>query len=129
METSTGLAPTLRLLTTLLVAVLITVTDGDRAVSRMEWRTGDLGEHSSDRVDRVCRRPPYPPDQRFRGYHSRKRHNLPQGLQGDLIRQQILAATLLEAEKWWYLSELASPLGTSPSSLQRELGVLTRSGG
>ena len=43
------------------------------------------------------------------------------------IRQQILAATLLEAEKWWYLSELASHLGTSPSSLQRELGALTRS--
>jgi DNA-binding transcriptional ArsR family regulator len=44
------------------------------------------------------------------------------------IRQQILAATLLEPEKWWYLTELASHLGTSPSSLQRELGALTRSG-
>jgi predicted nucleotidyltransferase len=44
------------------------------------------------------------------------------------IRQQILAATLLEPEKWWYLSELASHLGTSPSSLQRELGALTQSG-
>jgi predicted nucleotidyltransferase len=44
------------------------------------------------------------------------------------IRQQILAATLLEPEKWWYLTELASHLDTSPSSLQRELGALTRSG-
>jgi predicted nucleotidyltransferase len=44
------------------------------------------------------------------------------------IRQQILAATLLEPQKWWYLTELASHLGTSPSSLQRELGALTRSG-
>ena len=44
------------------------------------------------------------------------------------IRQQILAATLLEPEKWGYLTELASNLGTSPSSLQRELGALTRSG-
>jgi len=44
------------------------------------------------------------------------------------IRQQILAATLLEPEKWWYLTELASHLGTSPSSLQRDLGALTRSG-
>jgi predicted nucleotidyltransferase len=44
------------------------------------------------------------------------------------IRQQILAATLLEPEKWWYLTELASHLGTSPSSLQRELGTLTGSG-
>ena len=44
------------------------------------------------------------------------------------VRQQILAATLLEPEKWWYLTELAAHLGTSPSSLQRELGALTRSG-
>jgi DNA-binding transcriptional ArsR family regulator len=44
------------------------------------------------------------------------------------IRQEILAATLLEPQKRWYLTELASHLGTSPSSLQRELGALTRSG-
>jgi len=44
------------------------------------------------------------------------------------VRRQVLAATLLDPEKWWYLSELASQLGTSPSSLQRELGSLTRSG-
>lgn len=44
------------------------------------------------------------------------------------VRQQILAATLLKPERWWYLTELASQLGTTPSSLQRELGALTRSG-
>jgi AraC-like DNA-binding protein len=43
------------------------------------------------------------------------------------VRRQILAATFLEPEKWWYLTELASHLGTSPSSLQRELSGLTRS--
>ena len=40
------------------------------------------------------------------------------------VRQGILAATLLLPEKSWYLSELAEHLGTSPSSLQRELESL-----
>jgi predicted nucleotidyltransferase/DNA-binding transcriptional regulator YhcF (GntR family) len=44
------------------------------------------------------------------------------------VRQRILAATLLQPDKWWYLTELASHLGTSPSSLQRELESLTRGG-
>lgn len=44
------------------------------------------------------------------------------------VRQEILAATLLSPEKSWYLSELAAHLGTSPSSLQRELEALARSG-
>lgn len=44
------------------------------------------------------------------------------------VRQQLLAATLLSPDKWWYLSELASHLKTSPSSLQRELDSLTGSG-
>lgn len=44
------------------------------------------------------------------------------------VRQEILAATLLSPDKWWYLSELASHLKTSPSSLQRELESLTKSG-
>jgi predicted nucleotidyltransferase len=44
------------------------------------------------------------------------------------VRQELLAATLLSPEKWWYMSELASHLGTSPSSLQRELDALTASG-
>jgi predicted nucleotidyltransferase len=44
------------------------------------------------------------------------------------VRQGILAATLLAPEKSWFLSELAGHLGTSPSSLQREVESLTRSG-
>ena len=44
------------------------------------------------------------------------------------VRQQVLAAMLFDSEKWWYLSELAAQLGTSPSSLQRELAALTHSG-
>ncbi len=44
------------------------------------------------------------------------------------IRQKLLAAVLLSPEKWWYLSELATHLGTSPSSLQRELDSLTKGG-
>ena len=44
------------------------------------------------------------------------------------IRQKILAATFLQSEKWWFISELAEHLGTSPSSLQRELESLTESG-
>ena len=44
------------------------------------------------------------------------------------VRQEVLAATLLSPEKWWYMSELAGHLGTSPSSLQRELDALTASG-
>jgi predicted nucleotidyltransferase len=44
------------------------------------------------------------------------------------IRQGVLAATLTQPEKWWYLSELAQYLHTSPSSLQRELAALVASG-
>ncbi|MBV9889208.1 MAG: helix-turn-helix domain-containing protein [Acidobacteria bacterium] len=44
------------------------------------------------------------------------------------VRQGILAATLLSPDKSWYLSELAAHLNTSPSSLQRELEALARSG-
>jgi predicted nucleotidyltransferase len=44
------------------------------------------------------------------------------------VRQGVLAATLLQPEKWWYLSELADHLTTSPSSLQRELSSLVASG-
>src|SRR5262245_1065835 len=35
------------------------------------------------------------------------------------VRGDVLAATLTQPEKWWFLSELAQSLGTSPSSLQR----------
>jgi predicted nucleotidyltransferase len=44
------------------------------------------------------------------------------------IRGDVLAATLTQPEKWWYLSELAQFLGTSPSSLQRELKALVDGG-
>ena len=44
------------------------------------------------------------------------------------VRQGILAATLLAPEKSWFLSELAEHLGTSPSSLQREVESLAKSG-
>src|SRR5437588_12256581 len=44
------------------------------------------------------------------------------------VRQGVLAATLGQPDKWWYLSELAGRLGTVPSSLQRELSSLVSSG-
>lgn len=44
------------------------------------------------------------------------------------VRQRVLAATLSQPEKWWYLSELAEFLHTRPSSLQRELISLEQSG-
>src|SRR5258706_13334003 len=44
------------------------------------------------------------------------------------VRQGVLAATLTQPEKWWYLSELATRLGSGPSSLQRELGSYVASG-
>lgn len=44
------------------------------------------------------------------------------------VRQRLLAATLTRPEKWWYLSEVANALQTSPSSLQREIAALVGSG-
>jgi predicted nucleotidyltransferase len=44
------------------------------------------------------------------------------------VRQGVLAATLGQPEKWWYLSELTNFLHTRPSSLQRELSSLEQSG-
>jgi predicted nucleotidyltransferase len=44
------------------------------------------------------------------------------------VRRGVLAATLTQPDKWWYLSELAGRLGTGPSSLQRELSALVASG-
>lgn len=43
------------------------------------------------------------------------------------IRQNILAATYSQPEKWWFLSELAAFMKVSPSSLQRELESLAGS--
>src|SRR5687767_13301655 len=44
------------------------------------------------------------------------------------VRGRILAATLSQPDKWWYLSELARFLALGPSSLQRELKALTAGG-
>ena len=44
------------------------------------------------------------------------------------VRRQVLAATLSQPERWWYLSELATHLGVGPSSLQRELKALVDGG-
>ena len=44
------------------------------------------------------------------------------------VRGQVLAATLGQPERWWYLSELASFLGMGPSSLQRELTAMVEGG-
>ncbi|MEI9979983.1 MAG: helix-turn-helix domain-containing protein [Edaphobacter sp.] len=43
-------------------------------------------------------------------------------------RQAVLAAIFLRPEKSWYLSELATHLGTRPSSLQRDVDSLVRVG-
>ena len=43
-------------------------------------------------------------------------------------RRSLLSATLVQPNKWWYLSELAQHLGTTPSSLQRELSSLVDAG-
>ncbi|MBI2835207.1 MAG: hypothetical protein HYX76_12355 [Acidobacteria bacterium] len=44
------------------------------------------------------------------------------------VRGELLAATLTQPDKWWYLSELAQFLRTTPSSLQRELKALVEAG-
>jgi len=43
-------------------------------------------------------------------------------------RANILAACMLQPDKWWYLTELATHLSTTPSSLQRDLISLTEAG-
>lgn len=44
------------------------------------------------------------------------------------VRSQLLAATLLHAEHWWFMTELARHLEVTPSSLQRELEALASAG-
>jgi predicted nucleotidyltransferase len=44
------------------------------------------------------------------------------------VRQEVLAATLMQPERWWYLSDLAAHLGRSPSSLQLEVARLAEAG-
>lgn len=43
-------------------------------------------------------------------------------------RQHVLTATFTQPTKWWYLSELADFLHTTPSSLQREVAALVEGG-
>jgi predicted nucleotidyltransferase len=43
-------------------------------------------------------------------------------------RQGVLSATYGQPDRWWYMSELAAYLATTPSSLQRELHAFVRSG-
>jgi DNA-binding transcriptional ArsR family regulator len=52
-----------------------------------------------------------------------RRSNLLQAL-FPKTREAILAATLMEPARSWYLTDLARTLGVSPSSLQRELSSL-----
>ena len=44
------------------------------------------------------------------------------------VRQEVLAATLMHPERWWYLSDLAAHLERTPSSLQREVAQLAEAG-
>jgi predicted nucleotidyltransferase len=44
------------------------------------------------------------------------------------IRAGVLSATLLQPGRWWFMSELARYLKTTPSSLQRELESLVTAG-
>lgn len=43
-------------------------------------------------------------------------------------RQAILAATLMNPDRWWYMSDLAKHVGRTPSSLQRDLAALAEAG-
>jgi predicted nucleotidyltransferase len=43
-------------------------------------------------------------------------------------RTGVLTATMLEPERWWFMTELARHLGTVPSSLQRELESMVAAG-
>ena len=45
-----------------------------------------------------------------------------------MIRAGVLSATILQPEHWWFMTELARHLETSPSSLQRELELLVAAG-
>lgn len=44
------------------------------------------------------------------------------------VRIGVLSATLLQPERWWFMTELAQRLRTTPSSLQRELKSLVAAG-
>jgi predicted nucleotidyltransferase len=44
------------------------------------------------------------------------------------VRIGVLSATLLQPERWWFMTELARRLETTPSSLQRELKSMVAAG-
>lgn len=44
------------------------------------------------------------------------------------IRRELLSILFRDPARWWYLSELAEAMETSPSSLQRELAALGEGG-
>src|SRR5438067_9683428 len=44
------------------------------------------------------------------------------------VRKGVLGAVYRDPRRWWYLTELANALGTSPSSLQREIESLVATG-
>jgi predicted nucleotidyltransferase len=44
------------------------------------------------------------------------------------VKQDILGLTYGQSDRWWYLSELAASVGRTPSSLQRDLKMLAKSG-
>jgi predicted nucleotidyltransferase len=56
----------------------------------------------------------------------RKKHPIDAIISG--ARQKILAAVLRQPGRWWYLSDLARYLKSTPSSLQRELASLANAG-
>ena len=44
------------------------------------------------------------------------------------VRQRLLESFFMNPDRWWYHSDLANHLQLRPSSLQRELAVLTQAG-
>jgi len=44
------------------------------------------------------------------------------------VRSGVLSATLLQPDRWWFLTQLANHLAVTPSSLQRELASLVDAG-
>lgn len=59
---------------------------------------------------------------------SRPRKKRPIELIFPKTRRDILAATLLHPDKWWYLSDLARTLDAVPQALRRDLGQLVAAG-
>ena len=59
---------------------------------------------------------------------ARKSKSRPINLLFPKTRREILAATLLHPDKWWYLSDLARALDAVPQALRRELNQLVAAG-